>query len=74
MNPELQQRMASMLGSGMARQAGNQLMQAPRYQDYAIQMQTNGMQVLPQNDPNWIMHYQQFMQQQQPQGLLGQAP
>jgi hypothetical protein len=76
MDSNLQKQLSAPLGSGMAQRAGQQLTQVPMYKDYAIQMQTNGIDALPQSDPNWMQHYQQMMQQmegQMPQGLLSQS-
>lgn len=77
MNPEMQKQMAAMLGSGMANKAANTLIQSLKYKDYAMMAQENGAQPMTQNDPNWMQHYQQLMQQMNhgaPQGLLSQGP
>lgn len=59
MDPKMQLAQ-TLLGKGMAQHAAKSMQQANQYRDYAIEAQTAGQQPLPQNDPNWVQHWQQM--------------
>lgn len=64
-----QQQLMGMLGNGLARGAGQNLMMNPQYQQYAMQMQESGQQPLP---PEQWMQMMKMQQASQMQGLLTQ--